>query len=107
GRRSGRTGRLFGWDAITEWERDGVALVARGCTNREIAARLHRSIRTIESHLAHVYGKLEVRSRTELVAAVADAAVSWEPLGVAAGARVEAGAPTAANERSGRPVGPL
>lgn len=106
-RRSGRSRTLFGWDAITDSERDVVALVARGCTNGEIAARLHRSIRTIESHLAHVYSKLEVRSRTELLAAVADAAVSWEPLGEAAEARVRAAARTAANEGPGRPVGPL
>ena len=45
-----------------------MALVARGLTNREIAERLHRSVKTIESHLSHVYDKLDVRSRAELVA---------------------------------------
>jgi len=37
-------------------------------TNREIAAELHISIRTVESHLSAAYRKLGVRSRTELAA---------------------------------------
>ncbi len=73
GRRSRRTSRprpIFGWEAITDSERDVLTLVVRGLTNREIADRLHKSIKTIETHLGHVYDKLDVRSRTELVAAV-------------------------------------
>jgi DNA-binding NarL/FixJ family response regulator len=63
----------FGWAAITTAEHEIVALVTRGLTNREVAARLHRSTRTVECHLAHVYDKLEVRSRTELMVAAVDA----------------------------------
>ncbi len=85
-RRSGGGRPLYGWDAVTESEHHVVALVARGFTNREIAARLHRSVKTIESHLAHVYDKLEVRSRAELVAAAAAAAGVGEALRAAAAA---------------------
>ena len=41
-------------------------LVAGGFTNREVAARLSMSVRTVESHVASVFRKLGVRSRTEL-----------------------------------------
>lgn len=43
-----------------------VALVAGGCTNREIAARLVISRRTAEHHVQHVYAKLGVSSRAAL-----------------------------------------
>ena len=38
-------------------------LTARGCTNREIAAQLHISERTVGHHLAHVYDKTGLRTR--------------------------------------------
>lgn len=41
--------------------------VAQGLTNREVADRLFLSTKTIESHLARVYSKLGVRSRSQLV----------------------------------------
>jgi DNA-binding NarL/FixJ family response regulator len=46
-------------------------LVADGRTNREAAAALHLSDRTVEWNLSKVYRKLNVRSRTELAAALA------------------------------------
>ena len=44
----------------------GQALVAAGRTNREVAATLFLSPRTVEHHLRAAYRKLGVRSRTEL-----------------------------------------
>jgi DNA-binding CsgD family transcriptional regulator len=44
-----------------------VGLVARGATNREIAERLYVSPYTVNSHLRHVFVKLGLRSRVELV----------------------------------------
>jgi DNA-binding NarL/FixJ family response regulator len=41
-------------------------LVAKGLTNREVAAQLFLSVSTIESNLRRAYRKLGVRSRTEL-----------------------------------------
>ncbi|MDY7090396.1 MAG: LuxR family transcriptional regulator [Actinomycetota bacterium] len=41
-------------------------LVAEGATNREVAAQLHLSPRTIDHHLRNVFARLGVRSRTEL-----------------------------------------
>ena len=47
-------------------ERRVATLVARGRTNREVAAALVLAERTVETHLTHIYAKLGVRSRTEL-----------------------------------------
>ena len=41
-------------------------LVAGGATNREVAARLGLSPRTVEHHLRHIFARLGVRSRVEL-----------------------------------------
>jgi DNA-binding CsgD family transcriptional regulator len=41
-------------------------LVASGHTNKEAAVALFVSVRTVEGHLARVYRKLDLRSRTEL-----------------------------------------
>lgn len=61
-----RTDRI-GWGAITATERMVVDLVVAGYTNAEIASRLVMSRRTVESHLVHVYDKVGIRSRTELI----------------------------------------
>src|SRR5206468_3376579 len=65
------SGRAATPGALTPAEERVAALVAGGKTNREVAAALFLSDRTVEGHLAHVFGKLGVRHRTELAAALA------------------------------------
>jgi two-component system response regulator DesR len=52
---------------LTERERDVLALVARGATNREIAAELYLSPYTVKEHTSALYRKLGVRNRAEAV----------------------------------------
>jgi non-specific serine/threonine protein kinase len=49
-------------------EREVALLVARGLSNREIAETLVLTERTVESHLTHIFGKLGLRSRSQLTA---------------------------------------
>ena len=51
---------------LTKAEAAVAALVAEGRTNREVAASLVVSVKTVESHLARIFDKMGVRSRTEL-----------------------------------------
>jgi DNA-binding CsgD family transcriptional regulator len=53
-------------EGLTAAEGRVAGLVAMGRTNREVAAALFLSERTVASHLTHIYAKLGVRSRTEL-----------------------------------------
>lgn len=50
---------------LTEREREVLSLLAEGLNNKEIAARLYLSVRTVEGHLTNAYGKLGLHSRTE------------------------------------------
>jgi DNA-binding CsgD family transcriptional regulator len=59
-------GRAPAPEALTATEKDVAKLVAAGCTNPEVAAKLYISRRTVEDHLTKIYRKLNVRSRTEL-----------------------------------------
>jgi DNA-binding NarL/FixJ family response regulator len=52
---------------LTSQEQAVTHLVAGGRTNREVAAELFLSVKTVEHHLSKAYAKLGVRSRTELV----------------------------------------
>jgi DNA-binding CsgD family transcriptional regulator len=56
---------------LTPQELQVALVVAGGATNKEAGASLFISPKTVEFHLGHVYGKLGVRSRTELVPKVA------------------------------------
>ena len=56
-----------GWASLTPAERDVVRLVSEGLTNNDIATRLFVSPRTVQTHLTHVYTKLGVTSRVQLV----------------------------------------
>ncbi len=60
-----------GWASLTPAEQDVVRLVVEGLPNKDIAARLFVSPRTVQAHLSHVYTKLGVSSRVQLVQAAA------------------------------------
>jgi DNA-binding NarL/FixJ family response regulator len=64
-------GRL---EALTAREREVALLVAAGKRNRDVAAALFLSEKTVETHLARIYDKLGVRSRAALATVVAGAA---------------------------------
>ena len=55
-----------GWASLTPMERDVVRLVSDGLGNKDIAARLFVSHRTVQTHLTHVYTKLGLTSRVQL-----------------------------------------
>ena len=59
-------GRTAAGDDLTPTERRIADLVARGKTNKEVAAQLFITPRTVEGHLTRIYAKLGVRSRAEL-----------------------------------------
>ncbi len=54
-------------DELSDRERDVLRLIALGHTNAEVAEKLYISIRTVESHRAHIQQKLRLSSRAELV----------------------------------------
>jgi DNA-binding CsgD family transcriptional regulator len=54
--------------ALTPTEHDVVQLAAHGLTNKEIARQLSLAVHTVEVHLSRAYGKLGVRSRSQLAA---------------------------------------
>jgi DNA-binding NarL/FixJ family response regulator len=53
-------------DELTAREREVLQLIARGYRYKEIAARLHLSVKTVESHVSSVLRKLQLSSRHEL-----------------------------------------
>ena len=53
-------------DLLTTREREVLQLIARGYRYKEIAARLHLSVKTVESHVSAVLRKLQLSSRHEL-----------------------------------------
>jgi DNA-binding NarL/FixJ family response regulator len=55
------------YEALTERELEVLALVGKGYTNKAIGVQLGISDRTVQGHLARIYGKLQVGSRTEAV----------------------------------------
>jgi LuxR family maltose regulon positive regulatory protein len=55
-------------DPLSDRELEVLALIAEGMTNQEIAAILVLSLYTIKSHARNIFGKLDVKNRTEAVA---------------------------------------
>jgi DNA-binding CsgD family transcriptional regulator len=71
GKARAEIGRIGGRSAaaggdLSETERQIADLVAQGRSNKEVAAALSLSPKTVEWNLSKVYAKLGVRSRTEL-----------------------------------------
>ncbi len=55
-------------DGLSVREREVADLVAHGLSNKEIASRLHLSVRTVESHVRHMLTKIGLVNRTQLAA---------------------------------------
>jgi DNA-binding CsgD family transcriptional regulator len=67
----GRRGRpRSGWDSLTPTEHSVAGLVAEGLSNPQIGKRLYISSRTVQTHLAHVFAKLDLSARAQLAAEV-------------------------------------
>ncbi|HET8969293.1 MAG TPA: LuxR C-terminal-related transcriptional regulator, partial [Gaiellaceae bacterium] len=64
------SGRAATPGALTPAEQRVAVLVAEGKTNKEVAAALFLSDRTVEGHLARIFGKLGIRHRTEVARAL-------------------------------------
>jgi DNA-binding NarL/FixJ family response regulator len=64
-------GPAAGLAELTGREREIVELAAGGRTNKQIAATLYLSEKTVENHLSRIFPKLGVRSRVELAGLVA------------------------------------
>jgi NarL family two-component system response regulator LiaR len=54
-------------DVLTGREMEVLKMVTRGLSNKEIADELYLSVRTVQGHLANIFNKLKVSSRTEAV----------------------------------------
>ncbi len=70
GRRGTRRRPRIGWRSLTPTERTVASLVAEGMSNPQIGERLYVSRRTVQTHLAHVFAKLDISSRAQLAAEV-------------------------------------
>ena len=61
-----------GVERLTVAERRVAEMAARGCSNPEIAQNLFVTRKTVETHLGHIYDKLEISGRGELARALSD-----------------------------------
>lgn len=67
-----RSPQAPGNEPLSAREREVLALVAKGTSNREIARELFISEATVKTHLTHLYGKLGVKDRAAAVAVAYD-----------------------------------
>jgi DNA-binding NarL/FixJ family response regulator len=74
-----RTDHRTGLAALSPRERDVADEVVTGKTNREIAASLFLSEKTVENHLSRIYSKLDVHSRAALAAIAAREGAAPDP----------------------------
>ena len=65
-RRGERKRAGIGWTSLTRAELDVMKLVSEGLGNKDVAARLFVSPRTVQAHLTHIYAKLGLTSRVQL-----------------------------------------
>jgi len=56
------------WDTVTQREREVLKLLAEGYLNKEIAALLHISVKTVEKHRANIMTKLDLHNASALTA---------------------------------------
>lgn len=70
GPRGPRDRPAHGWDSLTRTEQAVSRLVAEGLTNGAVARRLYISPHTVNTHLRHVFAKLDVPNRVALAAVV-------------------------------------
>ena len=66
-------------DPLSDREREVLRLLALGHTNQEIAKMLYLSVRTVETHRAHIMQKLRLTTRAELVRYALDQGLLDEP----------------------------
>jgi DNA-binding NarL/FixJ family response regulator len=59
-------------DRLTHREQEVLRLIARGYTYKEVAARIHVSVKTVETHVSSVLRKLQLSNRHELTAWATD-----------------------------------
>jgi DNA-binding NarL/FixJ family response regulator len=64
---SGKPRERKSLELLTEREMDVLKLVTKGLSNKDIADKLCLSVRTVQGHLANIFNKLRVSSRTEAV----------------------------------------
>ncbi len=74
---SSRTGKRR-YEALSQRETEVLALLAHGLSNREIAARLVISAKTVEHHVSQILSKLGLRSRAEAAAYAASHSMNGE-----------------------------
>jgi DNA-binding CsgD family transcriptional regulator len=74
-----RRSAVTGIESLTPAERQVADLTAAGDSNREIAQRLYVTRRTVETHLTHVFAKLSISGRSELVDLFSKAAAVHQP----------------------------
>lgn len=79
--KTGRPGNRLDVDALTDQERSVAELVATGMSNKEAAAALMLSVKTVQFHLTRTYAKLGLRSRSELAARFPHTARAQRPDG--------------------------
>ena len=70
GRRGTRGRPQTGWASLTPAEHAVAGLVAEGLSNPQIGERLYISRRTVQTHLAHMFAKLDIATRAQLAADV-------------------------------------